>query len=109
MFVDENLGTDDAAKRLEHLNEIHVLHVVGEVVDEQIAAFWACICGVMSSLHHSKFISFYLHVVSGGLLLCITQKQRHHYYIIFSDVITHHLVAFGRGSYGRRRRGNRVW
>lgn len=45
VFVDENLGANDAAKRLEHLNEIHVLHVVGEVVDEQIAAFWACICG----------------------------------------------------------------
>ena len=39
MFVDEHLGADDAAKRLEHLDQVHVLHIVREVVDEQIAAF----------------------------------------------------------------------
>ena len=39
VFVDEHLGADDAAKRLEHLDQVHVLHVVREVVDEQIAAF----------------------------------------------------------------------
>ena len=37
VFVYKDFGTDDTAKRLEHLDQVHVLHVVREVVDEQVA------------------------------------------------------------------------
>ena len=43
MLVNEDFGADDAAKRLEHLNQVRILHIVREVVDEQVAALGACV------------------------------------------------------------------
>lgn len=36
--VDEDLGGDDVAKREEHLHEFAVTELLGQVVDEQVAA-----------------------------------------------------------------------
>lgn len=36
--VDEDLGGDDVAKRDEHLHELAVTELLGQVVDEQVAA-----------------------------------------------------------------------
>lgn len=36
--VDEDFGGDDVAKREEHLHELAVTELLGQVVDEQVAA-----------------------------------------------------------------------
>lgn len=36
--VDEDFGGDDIAKREEHLHELAVAELLGQVVDEQVAA-----------------------------------------------------------------------
>lgn len=42
VLVDEDLGTNDATKRLEHLDEVGVLYIVREMVDEEITSFRTC-------------------------------------------------------------------
>ena len=42
VLVDEHFGADDATKWLEHLHQIHVLHIIGQVVDEEITPLGAC-------------------------------------------------------------------
>lgn len=37
--VDEDFGGDDVAERNEHLHELGVTELLGQVVDEQITAF----------------------------------------------------------------------
>lgn len=37
--VNEDLGGDDVAKRDEHLHELGVAKLLGQVVDEEVAAF----------------------------------------------------------------------
>lgn len=41
-LVDEDLGADDGAEGGKHLHQVGVRHVVGEVVDEQVAAIRTC-------------------------------------------------------------------
>ena len=36
-FVDEDLSTDDGSERCEHLHKVRVCHVIGKVVDEEVA------------------------------------------------------------------------
>lgn len=36
--IDEDFGGDDVAKREEHLHELAVTELLGQVVDEQVAA-----------------------------------------------------------------------
>lgn len=36
--VDEDFGGDDVAKREEHLHELAITELLGQVVDEQVAA-----------------------------------------------------------------------
>ena len=45
VLVDEHFGADDVAERLEHLNEVRVLDIVGKVVDEEVAALRTYLCG----------------------------------------------------------------
>lgn len=42
VLVDEDLGANDATKRLEHLDEVCVLYVVREMVDEEITSLGTC-------------------------------------------------------------------
>ena len=44
VLVNEDFGADDAAEGLEHLNEVRVLHVIREVVYEEVAALGTCVC-----------------------------------------------------------------
>ena len=37
--VNEDLGRDDVAKRYEHLHELTIAELLGQVVDEEVAAF----------------------------------------------------------------------
>ena len=41
VFVDEDFGTDNVSERLEHLDEVGILDIVGEVVDKEIASLRA--------------------------------------------------------------------
>ena len=44
LLVDEHLGADDVAERVERLEEVRVAELLGQVVDEQVRAVGALKC-----------------------------------------------------------------
>lgn len=40
--VHKDFGRDDVAKRQEHLHELCISKLLGEVINKQVATFWPC-------------------------------------------------------------------
>lgn len=40
--VHKDFGRDDVAKRQEHLHELCVSELLGQVINKQVATFWPC-------------------------------------------------------------------
>lgn len=40
--VHKDFGRDDVAKRQEHLHELCISELLGEVINKQVATFWPC-------------------------------------------------------------------
>lgn len=57
LFVNENFSRDDISKRHEHLKQVLVSKLLGQVVDEQIGTFWTCRLKVTPT-HHTDVFTF---------------------------------------------------